>query len=474
MCLASFSAFGRLYRRLLREYSHLGGNISHSVLSYSVQLFTIPTMTPLVVRNHGLLHHVVGALHDAVTANLNRTGVVDFAGHKLPRSSYDQIAHDIGYILANEGVAEWAWGDIPVASPMSPILTWLKVLSYAHFSDRQLRSVMAHVDFVSTTWQQALMFALNLAPLTENFVKGLSAALATDPSKADIAIRVCETALKEIEDSELGMRPQVGSESGGGPRVTKWVHVITSPIWSASSSSTSAIHVPAQVTYCNVDLDKRAVSAHFPLHRAIAQLLGAVARATLSSPHTWPLVQVVADGTPDKIVSWWLQFLHAPLSMEALMAQAAAGFWVRNGDSMLDVRHNYYSACRGAMRDGDLLALQLGSCAVPRDQFVLLSLFQFGLHRFWDSTAPSPQHGSQAVAIIEMGRPPFQADPRQTILVAEAWFNMMVTICSDRLQMEYTRERLRLMVIHFLMGQPLPFSTLVRANMLTLTCFCLG
>jgi hypothetical protein len=329
---------------------------------------------------------------------------------------------------------------------------------------------MAHVDFESTTWEQALTFALILAPLGEHFVKGLSAVLATDPSQAVVAMRVCEMALRQVWDSELGMRPQVNPESGAGPRVAKWVQVITSPLWADSSTVTSAVaSVPAQVPYFNVDLDKRAVSAHFPLHRAVAQLLGAVARATLTSPHTWPLGQVAADGTPDDTVSWWLQFLHAPLSMEALMAQTVAGFWVRNGDSMLSVRHNYYSACRAAMRDGDLLALQLGACAVPKDQFVLLSLFQFGLHRFWDSSAraPSPLHGSQAVAIIEMGHPPFQADPRQIILVAEAWLNMIVTICSDRLQMEHTRERLRLMVVHFLMGQPLPFSTLVRACVCT-------
>ncbi len=86
----------RHYKSLVLKHAHLGASRDESILDYTVQLYTIPSMTPCVVASHDLLQVLFDSVRAVFEPVLDPdSGVVKFAliaRHAVP---FERILRDI-------------------------------------------------------------------------------------------------------------------------------------------------------------------------------------------------------------------------------------------------------------------------------------------------------------------------------------------------------------------------------------------
>ncbi|KJH53350.1 ATP-dependent Clp protease adaptor protein ClpS [Dictyocaulus viviparus] len=147
-----------------------------------------------------------------------------------------------------------------------------------------------------------------------------------------------------------------------------------------------------------------------------------------------------------------------PLRALVLCAQAYAQLWRRNGFSLVNQIHNYYSPlCRTEMFDRDLLMMQVGAAIRPPTDFLLHIISRFRLTQWADQSGDCGSKNTTPFGKME---------PEETgkiiVILAEEMLHLLIMIIGERYQPGVGKctfaEKMQREVIHVLCTGPQPFS----------------
>ncbi|KAK0428625.1 hypothetical protein QR680_010912 [Steinernema hermaphroditum] len=192
--------------------------------------------------------------------------------------------------------------------------------------------------------------------------------------------------------------------------------------------------------------------------------------------------------------------MEMSLRVMVLSAQTAANLWRRNGFSLVNQIHNYFSPlCRSEMFDRDILALQVGASLTEPETFLIRLIDRFGLTRWADPTAseeqsapatptaraaPPTEETNRPMIVVNFGTntgthiranitpavPPVPQAPTITVeesskivvTMAEEFLHLLIIICMERygpgVGLTSRKEMLKHEIIHLLCAGPMQFS----------------
>jgi ATP-dependent Clp protease adapter protein ClpS len=189
-------AFVRQYRRLSTDFLEGRGVQEETVLNFSVQLLTVPSLVQFFQQ--GLLEALLLSLQDAVvmclrehqlppaTAATQQDGgdgmslVLDTDHRVLMYRRYDHIARDLKYVLKIPGVASQFASSMPSTGPILSsdpnedlLRRWLGILRLVEAMDLQQRQLGSHVEFESRSWLNAFNLAISFGSIFQVALQGL-------------------------------------------------------------------------------------------------------------------------------------------------------------------------------------------------------------------------------------------------------------------------------------------------------------
>ncbi|PAV65136.1 hypothetical protein WR25_18491 [Diploscapter pachys] len=239
-------------------------------------------------------------------------------------------------------------------------------------------------------------------------------------------------------------------------------HRITTTATEGGTGATHAIvTVDTDQSVCvSFDVLKGGVSIHQPLWRLCAGLfqvppqLIQFMRATDEEALTDIQKKIVK-----KVKEMDRNFYELPLRVIVLCAQAGANLWRRNGFSLVNQIHNYFSPlCRTQMFDKDILTLQIGACLISSRDYLLHLLCRFGVDKWAESGYEGVNRGTP------YGKMEQTESSKITVQLAEEFFNTIIMVTGERYYPgvgEITLEQyLEREVLHLLCCGPQPFSSI--------------
>lgn len=139
-----------------------------------------------------------------------------------------------------------------------------------------------------------------------------------------------------------------------------------------------------------------------------------------------------------------------------MIAQVHSGMWRRNGYSLINQLYFYHSVkCRSEMFDRDIIMLQIGSCLIQSDEFLIHLLYKFNLINWAD---PDFEENSL--------KNPEEDSMLQTICLVEEFLGLLIAIIGERwvpgIGKVTQEDRLRKEIVQQLCIKPLAHSELNR------------
>ena len=299
--------FTKNYSRLLRVFMNDEREPEFSILFFSVQLYTVPSIVQDLVLNHDLVSKIVGSVNDALTASSSG----DTMNERRVNLDLDCIANrryfhpfqDIKYIL--EGCTFHDFVNTQAeSSPFHVLFDFLWIFEDMNINVRALES---HVEFEDDQWTNAFNMSLQLSDLVGQLVHFCS---------------------KNVQDVFETFK-----------QFSSWL------------DSKERFPVISPDT-CQIRLDAGQFSFHHPLHWFAGQLLSLCT-------HHLAVDKITGREHADvaRIIGYFVRF---PLMVQGYLSQIRAGLWVRNGFSLKSQVQNYCSIHMAEdIRDPDLLLLQL-------------------------------------------------------------------------------------------------------------------
>ncbi|RCN38051.1 hypothetical protein ANCCAN_16040 [Ancylostoma caninum] len=233
----------------------------------------------------------------------------------------------------------------------------------------------------------------------------------------------------------------------------------------------SSLEEPAGATHTVVDVNgestvvipfdvlRGAVSIHQPLWRLTAGLFTAseeLLRFLLTTDVSCMTEEEASIRQQMRKMASTLY--EMPLRAIVLCAQASAQLWRRNGFSLVNQIHNYYSPlCRAEMFDRDLLMMQVGAAIRPPTDFLLHIICRFRLIQWADQSGDGGSKHSTPFGKME---------PEETgkiiVILAEEMLHLLIMIVGERYHPGVGKctyaEQVQREVVHVLCTGPQPFS----------------
>ncbi|XP_024382980.1 E3 ubiquitin-protein ligase PRT6 isoform X2 [Physcomitrium patens] len=139
--------------------------------SFSVQIFTVPTLTPKLVIESRLLEMLLGTLKEFFLACAGEDGRLLGSKGLLVKRLYHRILEDIRYVMNHFEVAKY------VAERKPELLrAWLHLLAFVQGMYPQRRMTGIHVEEDNEVWSSGYFLESQMASIHSLFVAGAAAA----------------------------------------------------------------------------------------------------------------------------------------------------------------------------------------------------------------------------------------------------------------------------------------------------------
>ncbi|KAJ1953995.1 E3 ubiquitin-protein ligase ubr1, partial [Linderina pennispora] len=431
--------FSRNYPRLSRAFLTQDRAPEHSVLLFSVQLFTAPTLSAELVDHHRFLYIILSVLKrffvEPTPEFLRHQGVVLCDTESFRNRRYFHVFHDMRYLAGTPQVRNW------VSSQHQFLATYVGFIGLFQGMNPNRRAVLQHVEFEADTWVNAFNVTLQVAKSCRQFAEcyGISARdlffamrgtlRALRHSVALMAEENCAVIIRTAQmqgllGPEAGHTVNTGGNLGDAMPLVAEAH-IRSTMWGS------------QYYIVKYDVASCPVSFHHPLHWFMAELCqhvkllsediareygfdsirhmiftafnvsydsalegptdaamddsgagssgssGAASRAARS--HRRIMTQTDIERAQHEL----LRILDYPIRVCVVMAQIRAGLWVRNGYVIRSQSHHYREvSLRENTYDQDIVMIQFFLSIWPDTDHILMALLdRFGLYD-WFSGQP--------------------------------------------------------------------------------------
>ncbi|XP_076276967.1 ubr1 ubiquitin ligase [Lasioglossum baleicum] len=396
--------FTNNYGCVMKDFIRDDHDHPFSIVSLSVQLFTVPTLAHYLIAHHNVLFILLNTFISESSRRCNAAGKLEFE-RDPPHSSFrraQQILHDLRYLLSTKPTV---WTDELREGFLQGLSLLLTLLCSMQCMDAVLRQVGQHVEY-EPEWESAFNLHVRLSPV-------MTLALQWCGSDRVVLIKAFRLVLRRLsKQAGLEYRPT---------QVRELVdHSATCILYDVSSEPVS-IHLPLSRFLAGLFLYLEQHNLHFQCDEFINQ----------------------AKPTPEEII-------EPVLAAQVMISQAHAGMWRRNGYSLVNQLYFYHNVkCRSEMLDTDIILLQAGASLIESNEFLIHVLNKYNLLRW-----ANPDFGNTAL-------------DQEEISLVEEFLGLLIIIIGERyvpgVGQVTADDRLKKDIIQQLCIKPLSHSELSKA-----------
>ncbi|XP_059617918.1 E3 ubiquitin-protein ligase UBR1 [Phlebotomus argentipes] len=372
--------FTKLYASVMQEYIRDDHDHSFSIVSLSVQLFTVPTIAHHLIAHESAFFILMQTFYAESVEKYVQNKVLQFAKTTInlnvfKRSAY--ILYDVRYLL---NITPDVWTDDLRKGFLHGMQILIKLLRVMQGMDAVHRQTGSHIEH-EPEWESAFNLHIKLAYV-------ISLALEWCRTDKVVLVKVYRMVLASLSECEFIV----------AQTVTKVQEL--------------ADH---SVTCLMYDVASQPVSIHLPLSRFFAGLYLHLEKFGLS----YYTVSAPSSGLS------LVHLIEPVLCTQTMIAQVHAGMWRRNGYSLLNQLYFYRNVkCRSEMLDKDIVTLQIGASLIESNEFLIRIINKFNLMS-WVSPTPwtTPETDSR---INE------EDNIRQTINMVDEFLELLIIIIGER------------------------------------------
>lgn len=409
-CKKTFAkCFTSIYPSLMKEFIADDHDHSVSIISLSVQIFTVPTLAHLLIQEENAVAVVMRAFLSECERNRNEDGKLAFQRnqnyHSFRRAQY--MLYDLGYLIT---VTPSEWNDQLRKSFRNGMNSFFNLLSMMQGMDSVKRQEGQHVEY-EAEWETGINLQLKVASVGSLLLKWCG-------SDYPVFVKIFRSVLKQFTSLKLE-HTFIGVEL--------------------------ANHSASCIQY---DVSKMPVTIHLPLARFIAGMFLFFEKFNVSFESPQFLIDNVEKPSPEQLMELSLRTL-------VMLAQFRAGMWRRNGYSLLNQVYFYHNVrLRDEMYDRDILMLQIAASMIESNEFLIHLVYKYGLLNWADESYDGTNRKAEDDNI------------RQILTVAEEFLGLILIIVSER----YTpglgnvseTEKIKKEIIQLLCIEPMPHSKLFK------------
>uniref|UniRef100_A0A914X7B7 E3 ubiquitin-protein ligase n=1 Tax=Plectus sambesii TaxID=2011161 RepID=A0A914X7B7_9BILA len=404
--------FLQLYTTMFNDFIDDDHDHNVSVVALTVQMFTVPTIARMLIAEESAMKNILGSLVDYCKQYEGAKGRYDFTRKGYPvvlkRALY--MVHDLRYLLTSPPSKD-EWTPLLRSRFLEGCQMLFTFLSRMQGMDDVRRQAGEHQVYESE-WETAFNIQLRI----QNIITLVLSWAATDAEVHRALLTTCFSLIKE-----------------------EAAHYDFNKI--------DSVEVSGHETSCiSFDVSRQRLSAHMPIWRLAAGLF-----ASAPEGSTFSFVSSLVDSLEKVGCPGPAALMEMPLRVNVLCAQSQASMWRRNGFSLINQIHNYFSPlCRTEMYDKDILMLQVGAALTEPNDFVIRVLNRYGLDKWAEATYE------------ETRSPSTDELSKLTVSLAEELLHLFIILVGERWTPgvgQTTREDLlRREVLHILCTGPKPFS----------------
>ncbi|KAG0369200.1 hypothetical protein BGZ54_000069 [Gamsiella multidivaricata] len=469
------------YLKIARAFLVVDREPELSIILFSVQLFTVPTIAEMLAREHNFIYILCQILISFFQGPNYNGGPINCNLPPFENRRYFHIFHDFRYILANDAVKQI------VANRPAYQTQMIECLNMFQGMHPNTRYSIDHIEFEANTWVNAFNVTLQLYKCCRQFSDCFtSSPMVLTQVLARTVKKIyewCDKHEEEMAVNEDAQPPQqtaqthyiqdsVIMEAGSMPGTFQPHHAgaVSAASASAPGPSTSAsacrtqVHTiampttpPSTFEVIEYKVSAQPVAFHHPLHWFLADLLENVNYLDSKELQTvgfesfrQMMLQFVGnEGDSEEKRMFKLQeIFDYPLRVCVLMAQIKANVWVRNG-FVIRTQAQYYRevSLRENTYDSDIFLLQIAMVLFEPEHFLVTALDRFELLEWFSGQR---EHNTY--------------DLLQIVFMAEELLTLLIVCVSDRVNAAgFTVEQeIRREIVHGLCLKPIAYSELTK------------
>lgn len=403
--------FTKNYPELMQDFIRDDHYHSISVVSLSVQLYTVPTVAHHLIANCDAFFRLLHIFYTEAIDKHVKNNVLQFeknaSTHNIfKRASYIMI--DMKYLLSFKPDV---WTEDLRRGFLHGMQTLIKFMKAMQGMDAVTRQVGQHMEY-EPEWESAFTLHIKLSTVIS---------LVIDWCASDKAVLV--KVYRDVVSALLE---------------TKFI---------VSQAKVEVRELADHSANCfHYDVLTKPVSIHLPLTRFLAGLYVHLEKYGLTFDDVAPNME---RPTPEQII-------EPVLCTRTMISQVYAGMWRRNGYSLLNQLFFYRNVkCRAEMLDRDIIILQAGASLIESNEFMIHVLNKFNL-MLW----AAPNYEPNASGVEEDGI-------RQIINMIDEFLELLIMIVGER----YTPgigdvtedDRIKKEIVQQLCIKPFPHSELIRS-----------
>lgn len=135
--------------------------------NFSVQIFTVPTLTPRLVTEVNLLDMLLGNLKQLFVSCAGEDGRILASKGPISNQGYVRLVEDIRYVMSHLEVAKYVARERPDLSKI-----WIQLLAFMQGVDPQKRVTNIHVEEENEHWLPLFILEFQMAPIHSLYVTG--------------------------------------------------------------------------------------------------------------------------------------------------------------------------------------------------------------------------------------------------------------------------------------------------------------
>ncbi|EGT32553.1 hypothetical protein CAEBREN_21443 [Caenorhabditis brenneri] len=394
-------AFMQHYDEIYSDFIKDDHEMEVSVVGLSVQFMTVPGLARKLVAEDDAFSVISNAIRnqtnkyvkDKPEENIKR---FDFTSRSFPPDLRRalHITRDLAYIL-NAVPTESDWTPELIDGFIRGFSDFLVFLQYLQGMDEVKRQAVEH-----QVWESEWETAFNILLRLKDAISLIIAWAETNEEVHNRVLLMCLELMDKIP-----------------------------PVYTKVDDNSDELSITINGDSCKIthfDVLKSATSVHQPVVRMIAGLFTA-------SNHTRFLMNdEPGNETQEKIKDVLnardeTNLYELSLRVIVLCAQSNANLWRRNGFSLINQIHNYFSPlCRNEMFDRDVLMMQVGAATTPPIKFLIHLLHRFRLDKW--ATIEFEQDKAAAAQI----KPESEDLSKTLVTIAEEFFQCLILILCER------------------------------------------
>lgn len=327
--------FTQTYATIMQDYIRDDHDHTYSIVSLSVQLFTVPTIAHHLIAHESAFFNLMHTFYSENVEKYVQKKVLQFAKNTANITVFKRascILFDVRYLLHTKPLV---WTDDLRKGFLHGMQVLIKLLKVMQGMDAVHRQTGSHIDY-EPEWESAFNLHIKLA-----FV----ITLVLDWCSTDkiVLVKVYRMVLASLAESEFIV----------------------------FQAKKEVQELADHSAYCLMyDVALKNVSIHLPLTRFFAGLYLQLEKFGLSYDS---ISTTSSKPQPEQII-------EPVLCTQTMIAQVHAGMWRRNGYSLLNQLYFYGNVkCRSEMLDRDIIILQIGASLIESNEFLIHVVNKFNL-----------------------------------------------------------------------------------------------